>query len=100
MVVVTDTTTAVMCRRCQVVVVVCQAVVVVCQAVVVVVAVIKTSKSHIKELFRRFAKKGVFADNIYVNMIVEFDRIYMLSDTNSMRQNRGCEQKDSSFTIS
>jgi hypothetical protein len=68
MVVVTDTTTAVMCRRCQVVVVVCQ-------AVVVVVAVIKTSKSHIKELFRRFAKKGVFADNIYVNMIAVQDYI-------------------------
>jgi hypothetical protein len=60
MVVVTDTTTAVMCRRCQ---------------VVVVVAVIKTSKSHIKELFRRFAKKGVFADNIYVNMIAVQDYI-------------------------
>ena len=45
MVVVTDTTTAVMCRQCQVVV------------------VIKTSKSRIKEFFRRFVKNGVFADN-------------------------------------
>jgi len=45
MVVVTDTTTAVMCRQCQ-----------------AAVAVIKTSKSRIKEFFRRFVKKGVFAD--------------------------------------
>jgi hypothetical protein len=53
MVVVTDTTTAVMCWQCQAVVVVeCQ-----------VVVVIKTSKSRIKEFFRRFVKKGVFADN-------------------------------------
>jgi hypothetical protein len=43
MVVVTDTTTAVMCRQCQ--------------AVVVAAAVTKTSKSRIKEFFRRFVKK-------------------------------------------
>jgi hypothetical protein len=50
MVVVTDTTTAVMCRQCQAVVVA------ECQAVVVAV-VTKTSKSRIKEFFRRFVKK-------------------------------------------
>jgi hypothetical protein len=43
--------------------------------VVVAVAVIKTSKSRIKEFFRRFVKKGVFADNIYVDMIAAQDYI-------------------------
>jgi hypothetical protein len=42
-----------------------------CQAA----AVIKTSKSRIKEFFRRFVKKVVFADNIYVDMIAVQDYI-------------------------
>jgi hypothetical protein len=71
--VVVTTTTAVMCRQCQAAVAVCQAAAVV---VVVAVAVIKTPKSRIKEFFRGFVKKGVFADNIYVDMIAVQDYIH------------------------
>jgi hypothetical protein len=88
MVVVTDTTTAVMCRQCQ------AAAVVVCQAAAVVaVAVIKTSKSRIKEFFRKFVKKGVFADNIYIDTIVVQDYLgwFRFRQDNLLKQLRNFE---------